>query len=46
MSTTITASQAMNGIGWILGPFAAGIFFYSTDAAGRSTGSVRCCIWA
>jgi fucose permease len=35
----INTAQACNGIGWVLGPWAGMWFFYSTDAAGRSTGS-------
>ncbi|MCR4411128.1 MAG: MFS transporter [Thermoguttaceae bacterium] len=35
----INTAQSCNGIGWILGPIAGSAFFYSTDAAGRSTGS-------
>ena len=35
----INLAQSCNGIGWILGPIAGSVFFYSTDAAGRSTGS-------
>jgi FHS family L-fucose permease-like MFS transporter len=38
-ATRINLAQSANGIGWILGPIAGGIFFYSTDAAGASTGS-------
>lgn len=38
-ATRINLAQSMNGIGWIFGPIAGGLFFYSTDAAGRSTGS-------
>jgi fucose permease len=35
----INTAQSCNGVGWILGPIAGNAFFYSTDAAGRSTGS-------
>ncbi len=35
----INLAQSCNGIGWILGPIAGGMFFYGTDAAGKSTGS-------
>jgi fucose permease len=35
----INTAQSCNGVGWILGPIAGSAFFYSTDAAGRSTGS-------
>jgi MFS transporter, FHS family, L-fucose permease len=38
-ATRINLAQSCNGIGWILGPIAGSVFFYSTDAAGRSTGS-------
>ena len=38
-ATRINLAQSCNGIGWISGPIIAGTFFYSTDAAGRSTGS-------
>jgi len=35
----INLAQSCNGVGWILGPIIGGVFFYSTDAAGKSTGS-------
>lgn len=38
-ATRINLAQSCNGIGWILGPIAGGMFFYSKDAAGNSTGS-------
>jgi len=38
-ATRINLAQSCNGVGWILGPIAGGLFFYGTDAAGRSTGS-------
>jgi len=38
-ATRINLAQSCNGIGWIFGPIAGGMFFYSTDAAGASTGS-------
>lgn len=38
-ATRINLAQSCNGIGWIFGPIAGSVFFYSTDAAGRSTGS-------
>jgi FHS family L-fucose permease-like MFS transporter len=38
-ATRINLAQSCNGIGWILGPIVGSVFFYSTDAAGRSTGS-------
>ena len=34
----INLAQSCNGIGWILGPIAGSLFFYSQDAQGRSTG--------
>jgi len=38
-ATRINLAQSCNGIGWIFGPIIGGMFFYSTDAAGVSTGS-------
>jgi FHS family L-fucose permease-like MFS transporter len=38
-ATRINLAQSCNGIGWIFGPIAGGMFFYSKDAAGKSTGS-------
>jgi FHS family L-fucose permease-like MFS transporter len=38
-ATRINLAQSCNGIGWIFGPIAGGLFFYGTDAAGQSTGS-------
>ena len=38
-ATRINLAQSCNGIGWIFGPIAGGLFFYSKDAAGHSTGS-------
>ncbi len=38
-ATRINLAQSCNGIGWIFGPIIGGIFFYSKDAAGKSTGS-------
>jgi FHS family L-fucose permease-like MFS transporter len=38
-ATRINLAQSCNGIGWILGPIAGAVFFYSKDAAGKSTGS-------
>lgn len=38
-ATRINLAQSCNGIGWIFGPIIGGMFFYSKDAAGRSTGS-------
>jgi len=38
-ATRINLAQSMNGIGWILGPIAGSMFFYSTNAAGEKTGA-------
>jgi FHS family L-fucose permease-like MFS transporter len=38
-ATRINLAQSCNGVGWILGPPIGGVFFYSKDALGRSTGS-------
>ena len=38
-ATRINLAQSCNGVGWILGPILGGIFFYSKDASGQSTGS-------
>jgi FHS family L-fucose permease-like MFS transporter len=38
-ATRINLAQSCNGIGWIFGPIIGGMFFYSKDAAGHSTGS-------
>jgi len=38
-ATRINLAQSCNGIGWMLGPIAGAMFFYSKDAAGKSTGS-------
>src|SRR5437764_5503804 len=38
-ATRINLAQSCNGIGWIFGPVIGGIFFYSKDAAGKSSGS-------
>jgi FHS family L-fucose permease-like MFS transporter len=38
-ATRINLAQSCNGIGWIFGPIIGSVYFYSTDAAGRSTGS-------
>jgi FHS family L-fucose permease-like MFS transporter len=38
-ATRINLAQSCNGIGWIFGPIVGSVFFYSTDAAGKSTGS-------
>ncbi|MFT3870487.1 MAG: sugar MFS transporter [Nibricoccus sp.] len=38
-ATRINLAQSCNGIGWIFGPIAGSMFFYSTNAAGQKTGS-------
>ena len=38
-ATRINLAQSCNGIGWIFGPIVGSMFFYSTNAAGQSTGS-------
>ncbi len=38
-ATRINLAQSCNGIGWIFGPIAGGMFFYGKDATGASTGS-------
>ena len=38
-ATRINLAQSTNGIGWILGPIIGGLFFYSKNSAGVSTGS-------
>ncbi|MEY2504930.1 MAG: transporter, family, L-fucose permease [Verrucomicrobiota bacterium] len=38
-ATRINLAQSCNGIGLLLGPVAGGLFFYSKNAAGESTGS-------
>jgi len=38
-ATRINLAQSCNGIGWIFGPVIGGLFFYSKNAAGESTGS-------
>jgi FHS family L-fucose permease-like MFS transporter len=38
-ATRINLAQSCNGIGWVLGPLAGAMFFYSTDADGRNTGA-------
>lgn len=35
----INLAQSCNGVGWILGPIAGSVFFYSTDGSGQSTGA-------
>jgi FHS family L-fucose permease-like MFS transporter len=38
-ATRINLAQSCNGVGWIFGPIAGGMFFYSKNSAGISTGS-------
>ena len=38
-ATRINLAQSTNGIGLLFGPIAGGMFFYSMDAAGQSTGA-------
>ena len=38
-ATRINLAQSCNGIGWIFGPIAGGMFFYDQDASGQSTGA-------
>jgi FHS family L-fucose permease-like MFS transporter len=38
-ATRINLAQSCNGIGWTLGPIAGGLFFYSKDSLGNSTGA-------
>lgn len=38
-ATRINLAQSCNGVGWIFGPIVGGMFFYSKNAAGQSTGS-------
>lgn len=38
-ATRINLAQSCNGVGWIMGPIAGGMFFYGTDASGQSTGA-------
>ena len=38
-ATRINLAQSCNGVGWIFGPIIGGMFFYSKNAAGVSTGS-------
>jgi MFS transporter, FHS family, L-fucose permease len=40
-ATRINLAQSCNGIGLLLGPVAGGLFFYSKNAAGESTGSAN-----
>jgi len=38
-ATRINLAQSFNGIGWIFGPIAGGMFFYAKDNNGNSIGS-------
>jgi MFS transporter, FHS family, L-fucose permease len=38
-ATRLNLAQSCNGVGWIFGRIAGDLFFYGTDAAGKSTGS-------
>jgi FHS family L-fucose permease-like MFS transporter len=38
-ATRINLAQSCNGLGWVFGPPIGGLFFYSKDALGHSTGS-------
>ena len=38
-ATRINLAQSFNGVGWIFGPIAGGLFFYGKDASGQSTGA-------
>lgn len=38
-ATRINLAQSCNGMGWLLGPIAGGMFFYGKDVTGASTGS-------
>ena len=40
-ATRINLAQSCNGIGLLFGPVAGGLFFYSKNAAGESTGSAN-----
>src|ERR1700674_2571963 len=40
-ATRINLAQSCNGIGLLLGPVAGGLFFYSKNAEGQSTGSAN-----
>ncbi len=35
----INLAQSCNGVGWVFGPIAGSMFFYSKNAAGQSTGN-------
>jgi FHS family L-fucose permease-like MFS transporter len=38
-ATRINLAQSCNGVGWVFGPIIGSMFFYSKDAAGKSTGN-------
>lgn len=38
-ATRINLAQSCNGIGWVFGPIAGTMYFYGTDASGKSTGA-------
>jgi FHS family L-fucose permease-like MFS transporter len=38
-ATRINLAQSCNGMGWVFGPIAGSLFFYSEDIHGHSTGS-------
>src|ERR1039457_2770657 len=38
-ATRINLAQSCNGVGWVFGPVIGSMFFYSKDAAGKSTGN-------
>jgi fucose permease len=38
-ATRINLAQSCNGVGWVFGPIAGGMFFYAKDASGHSTGA-------
>src|SRR5947209_1220194 len=38
-ATRINLAQSCNAMGWIFGPIVGGMYFYSKDALGHSTGS-------
>jgi FHS family L-fucose permease-like MFS transporter len=40
-ATRINLAQSFNGIGWLAGPVVGGMFFYSKNHAGESTGSAN-----
>jgi fucose permease len=38
-ATRINLAQSCNGVGWVFGPIAGGMFFYAKDVSGKSTGA-------